>query len=71
MSKVVVIEHVTLDGIMQAPARLDEDTRGGFTRGGWAVADEEPAMQKVIGARMGSSWSVLVGRTTYEDLAGF
>jgi dihydrofolate reductase len=71
MSKVVAVEHVTLDGVMQAPARPDEDTRGGFTHGGWAVADEDPAMQKVIGARMGSSWSLLVGRTTYEDLAGF
>ncbi|EQD73382.1 hypothetical protein B1B_03245, partial [mine drainage metagenome] len=30
MAKVVVIENVSLDGVMQAPARPDEDTRGGF-----------------------------------------
>ena len=69
MSKVVVIEHLTLDGVMQGPARPDEDRRDGFEYGGWAAAANDPAMHKVIGARMGSSWSLLVGRTTYEDFA--
>jgi dihydrofolate reductase len=71
MSKVVAIEHLTLDGVMQGPGRLDEDTRDGFEYGGWAAAANDPAMQKVTGARMGSSWSLLVGRTTYEDFASF
>jgi dihydrofolate reductase len=71
MSKVVVIEHLTLDGVMQGPARPDEDRRDGFEYGGWAAAGNDPAMQKVIGTRMGSSWSLLVGCTTYEDLASF
>ena len=35
MAKVLVVNHVTLDGVMQAPARPDEDTRGGFEHGGW------------------------------------
>ncbi|MBB6733419.1 dihydrofolate reductase family protein [Cohnella zeiphila] len=68
MSKVVVIEHLTLDGVMQGPARPDEDTRNGFEYGGWgAEAGNDPVMLKVLGASMGSSWSLLVGRTTYED----
>lgn len=71
MSRVVAIEHVTLDGVYQAPARADEDPREGFEYGGWAVAGNVPEMREVIGARMGSSWSLLVGRLTYEDLAGF
>ena len=69
MSKVVAIEHVTLDGVMQAPARPDEDTRDGFEYGGWARAGNDPAMIKAMGARMGDAWSLLVGRTTYEDFA--
>jgi dihydrofolate reductase len=69
MGKVVAIEHVTLDGVMQAPARPDEDTRDGFDLGGWALAGNDPAMMNILGARMGSSWSLLVGRTTYEDFA--
>ena len=69
MSKVVAIEHVTLDGVMQAPARPDEDTRDGFEYGGWARAGNDPAMINAMGARMGDAWSLLVGRTTYEDFA--
>ncbi len=37
MSTIYVANHVTLDGVMQAPGRADEDTRDGFVRGGWAV----------------------------------
>ena len=37
MSKVVVINSVTLDGVMQSPGRSNEDTRGGFTHGGWGA----------------------------------
>ena len=35
--RIVVINNVSLDGVMQAPGRADEDTRGGFTHGGWAA----------------------------------
>lgn len=70
MSRVVVIEHLTLDGVMQGPARPDEDTRDGFEYGGWgAAAGDDPAMREALGARMGSSWALLVGRVTYEDFA--
>jgi hypothetical protein len=37
MSRVVVFEHLTLEGVMQAPGRPDEDRRGGFEHGGWAT----------------------------------
>ena len=37
MSKVVVFTNLTLDGVMQAPGRPDEDCRGGFEHGGWAT----------------------------------
>lgn len=71
MSKVVAIEQLTLDGVMQGPGRPDEDRRDGFDHGGWAAAGNDPAMQEVLGKRMSSSWSLLVGRTTYEDFASF
>jgi dihydrofolate reductase len=55
---------------MQAPARVNEDTRAGFLHGGWAsAAGRDPRTQQVIGERMGTAWSLLVGRVTYEDLA--
>jgi len=71
MSKIVAIEHLTLDSVYQGPARPDEDTRDDFTYGGWALAGNVPEMQEVIGKAMGSAWSLLVGRITYEDLFGF
>jgi dihydrofolate reductase len=71
MSKVVVIPHLTLDGVMQAPGHPDEDPRDGFEHGGWAQRDNDPVMQEVMGARMGTSWSLLLGRTTYERFADF
>jgi dihydrofolate reductase len=63
MAKIEVFISVSLDGVMQAPARPDEDTRGGFTRGGWAVPYADPAMWE----DMGSAGSILLGRRTYED----
>lgn len=71
MAKIVAVEHLTLDGVMQAPARPDEDRRNGFDLGGWAAEGNDPIMQKIIGARMGSAWSLLAGRITYEDLYDF
>jgi dihydrofolate reductase len=67
MSKIVVANHLTLDGVMQSPARSDEDTRGGFTHGGWAMAGDDPAMARVMGEGMGQVGAFLFGRRTYED----
>ncbi len=69
--RVVAIEHVTLDGVMQAPGRADEDPRGGFDHGGWAVAGdraEDPDIGAAMGARMAESDGLLLGRRTYDDL---
>ena len=71
MSSVVVIEHLTLDGVMQAPGHPEEDPRGGFQHGGWANRNQDPAMQEVMGTYMSSAWSLLAGRTTYERFADY
>lgn len=71
MGKVVAMEQLTLDGVYQGPGRPDEDLRGNFEYGGWATAGSNPKMQEVMGAHMGGSWSLLVGRITYDDLYGF
>ena len=71
MGKVIVIEHLTLDGVMQAPGGPDEDPRDGFEYGGWASQRQDPAMQEVMGAQMSSAWSLLAGRTTYEQFADY
>lgn len=67
MRKVVVFTNLTLDGVMQGPGRADEDTRGGFTAGGWAVP--YGAMQsREAGEAVGGFGALLLGRWTYESL---
>ena len=65
--RVVVFMSVTLDGVIQAPARPDEDVRGGFEHGGWAVPYADEFMGKVAGEGMAKPGSLLLGRRTYED----
>jgi len=68
MGKITVVNNVTLDGIMQAPARPDEDTRGGFTQGGWAIPYQDSVLASKMGEMMASGeGALLLGRRTYED----
>ena len=68
MGKVIVVNWLTLDGILQGPGSPDEDTRNGFEQGGWALpyGDEETGAK--MGERMGKDFAWLFGRFTYEDL---
>ena len=73
MGRIVVMNHVTLDSVMQGPGRADEDTRDGFTQGGWASRSVTPddATGKTMGERMAAGGGLagwLFGRRTYEDL---
>jgi len=73
MGRIVVMNHVTLDGVMQGPGRADEDTRGGFTLGGWGSRSASPddATGKAMGERMAAGGGLagwLFGRWTYESL---
>ncbi len=71
MSRVVVINHLTLDGVMQAPGRADEDARDGFEHGGWSPPYGDETMGAAMGARMAESDGLLLGRRTYEDLLAY
>ncbi|MCW3027549.1 MAG: hypothetical protein JWN81_760 [Solirubrobacterales bacterium] len=71
MARITVVNNLTLDGVMQAPGRSDEDDRDGFERGGWAVPYNDPVMGKAMGERMAQDTALLLGRRTYEDFAGF
>jgi dihydrofolate reductase len=71
MRKVVVFNSVTLDGVMQAPGRADEDRRGGFAHGGWAVPYNDPVMGRVAAEGMADAGPLLLGRRTYEDFYSF
>lgn len=64
MRRIITFTNVTLDGVMQGPGRPDEDRRGGFAHGGWAV----PYGAMMEGGDLtGETGALLFGRRTYED----
>lgn len=67
MSKVVAVVSLSLDGVMQAPGRPDEDRRGGFVHGGWATPYADSEQARVAADGMASTGALLFGRRTYED----
>jgi dihydrofolate reductase len=69
--KVVAVNHITLDGVTQAPGRPDEDTRDGFKHGGWSVPYGDEVLGKFMGQRMASGASLLLGKRTYKDFYSF
>jgi dihydrofolate reductase len=72
MSRIVVINHLTLDGVMQAPAGPDEDPREHFDRGGWAVPGQDEVMGRILGKGMaGGPGLLLFGRRTYEHMYSY
>lgn len=64
MRKVIAFTNLSLDGVMQAPGRPDEDRRGGFEYGGWAAPYAAMAQ---AGESMPTIGALLLGRRTYED----
>ena len=71
MSKLVVNENLTLDGVMQAPSDHDEDRRGGFEHGGWAPPYFDQVMADVAAEGIAKGGALLFGRRTYEQFASF
>jgi dihydrofolate reductase len=71
MGQIIVTNHVTLDGVMQAPGRPDEDTSGGFAHGGWAAPRTDDVMAGELAKGMADPGPLLLGRRTYEDFYGF
>src|SRR5438105_10005935 len=68
MGKVIVMNWVTLDGVMQGPGRPDEDTRDGFEHGGWGIPYGDETTVAKMGERMGGDRAWLFGRRTYEGV---
>ena len=71
MSKLVVAEFLSLDGVMQAPGGEDEDREGGFEHGGWQRPYFDDVGGERIGASMAQTGSFLFGRKTYDLMASY
>ena len=66
MRRLIVIEFVSLDGVVQAPGGPDEDPSGGFAHGGWIRPYADPVQSAVVRAQMSLPFDLLLGRTTFE-----
>lgn len=66
MRKVIVLEHLSLDGVIQSPGGPDEDNSGGFAYGGWIAPYSDAALGTLLRRQMNLPFDLLLGRTTFE-----
>jgi dihydrofolate reductase len=68
MRKIRIIEHISLDGVIQGPGGPKEDD---YRYGGWAAPHDDPAGGEAIVAAHGEDFDLLLGRRTYDIWSGF
>lgn len=71
MRKIVILEFLTLDGVMQAPGGPEEDPSGDFKYGGWTVPYFDDFSGEVMGEQMKQPFDLLLGRKTYDIFASY
>src|ERR1700722_2728457 len=71
MRKLKIIEHISLDGVIQAPGGPEEDTGSGFKHGGWSAPHHDAEAGKAIMEAHGDVFDLLLGRRTYDIFSGF
>jgi dihydrofolate reductase len=70
VSALVVVEYVSLDGVIQAPGHAGEDPDGGFAHGGWTgpfMAEHRRYNSRLYPTAGG----FVLGRRTYEIFAAY
>ena len=66
MRRIRIFEHISLDGVIQAPGGRKEDSEQGFPHGGWSAPFSSPESGKAIVAAHGTGYDLLLGRRTYD-----
>ncbi len=66
MRKLIVLEHISLDGVIQAPGGPDEDQSGGFAYGGWVGAYGDDISGSTLRKKMNLPFDLLLGRKTFQ-----
>lgn len=66
MRKVIVLEHISMDGVIQAPGGPEEDTSGGFAYGGWSGPYADDVIGTALRRQMNLPFDLLVGRKTFD-----
>ena len=71
MRKVTVLEHISLDGVIQAPGGSEEDTSGGFAYGGWIAPYSDAILGTLLRKQMNMPFDLLLGRKTFDIWAPY
>jgi dihydrofolate reductase len=71
MRKIIVLEHISMDGVIQAPGGPDEDPSGGFAHGGWIASYSDALLGTVLGRQMNLPFDLLLGRKTFDIWAPY
>lgn len=71
MRKVIVLEHISLDGVIQAPGGPDEDPSGGFAYGGWIAPYSDEVLETALRKQMNMPFDLLLGRKTFDIWTGY
>jgi dihydrofolate reductase len=66
MRRLIVQEHISLDGVIQAPGGPEEDSSGGFAYGGWVAPFSDETLGALLRERMDMPFDLLLGRKTFE-----
>ncbi|WP_312651972.1 dihydrofolate reductase family protein [Proteiniclasticum sp.] len=71
MRKIIVLEHITLDGVIQGPGGPHEDTSENFKYGGWIEALSDEVLGKLLRKQMDKTFDLLLGRKTFDNWASY
>jgi len=71
MRKVIVLEHISIDGVIQAPGGADEDTSDGFAYGGWTAPYSDEILGTALRKQMSLPFDLLLGRKTFDIWAPY
>jgi dihydrofolate reductase len=71
MRKIIVLEHLSIDGVIQAPGGRKEDTSGGFKYGGWSAPYENEILGEVLKKMLEGPLDLLLGRKTFDIWEGY
>ena len=66
MRKIIVLEHLSVDGVIQSPGGPDEDTSGGFRYGGWIAPYDDEAIGAALKKKLEGPLDLLLGRKTFD-----
>src|SRR5579864_2751842 len=71
MRKIIILEFITMDGVMQAPGGPEEDTSDNFKYGGWTAPYFDEVGGQEMAKQMKGKYDLLLGHKTYDIFAGY